>query len=200
MQRRSFVVCLGTAGSSGFPVASPAWAAGITESDAAMGVRAALERGAVVAVDLLGRSGGFLDNPKVRIALPGYLNEAAKLLRFTGQQKRVDELVTAMNRAAEAAVPQAKTLLINAVKAMSIEDAKQIVAGPDTSVTQFFAQKTRAPLSVKFLPIVTHATERVSLAESTTGLPATPPRSAWSPRTMRTSSATSPARRWTACT
>src|SRR5450755_1656850 len=123
MQRRSFAAyLLGTAGSCGFSVAPLAWATGITESDAAMGVRAALERGAVVAVGLLGRGGGFLDNPKVRIALPGYLNEAAKLLRFTGQQKRVDELVTAMNRAAEAAVPQAKTLLINAVKAMSVED------------------------------------------------------------------------------
>jgi hypothetical protein len=101
----------------------------------------------------------------VRIPLPGFLNEAAKVLKFTGQQKRIDELVTAMNRAAEAAVPQAKTLLINAVKAMSVEDGKQILAGGDNSVTNFFATKTRAPLSVTFLPIVTKATEKVSLAD-----------------------------------
>jgi hypothetical protein len=140
-------------------------AADVSESDAALGVRAALERGAVAAVGLLGRNGGFLDNPKVRIQLPGYLNEAAKVLKYTGQQRRVDELVTAMNRAAEAAVPEAKTLLVNAVRSMSVEDGRQILTGGDNSATQFFATKTRAPLAVKFLPIVTKATERVSLAD-----------------------------------
>ncbi|HEY9238270.1 MAG TPA: DUF4197 domain-containing protein, partial [Burkholderiaceae bacterium] len=117
------------------------------------------------AVALLGRSGGFLDNPKVRIPLPGFLNEAAKVAKFTGQQKRVDELVTAMNRAAEAAVPQARTLLVNAVKAMSVEDGRQILTGGDNAVTDFFAAKTRAPLAVTFLPIVTRATEKVALAD-----------------------------------
>ena len=101
----------------------------------------------------------------MRIELPGWLKEAAKLLRYTGQQKGVDELVTAMNRAAEAAVPEAKSLLVGAVKAMSVEDAKQIVTGSDTAVTQFFVAKTRARLNQKFLPIVTQATQKVSLAE-----------------------------------
>lgn len=162
MQRRKFTtgfVCLGGLW------ALDARAAGVTEGDAALGVRAALERGATAAVGLLGRSGGFLDNPKVRIELPGYLNEAAKVLRYTGQQRRVDELVTAMNRAAEQAVPEAKTLLVSAVKSMSVEDGRQILTGGDNAATQFFATKTRAPLSVKFLPIVTRATERVSLAD-----------------------------------
>ena len=166
MQRRNFTSGLITAsglwGLSAWPVAQ---AADITDSDAALGVRAALERGAVAAVALLGRSGGFLDNPKVRIPLPGFLNEAAKLLKFTGQQQRVDELITAMNRAAEAAVPEAKALLVNAVKAMSVEDGRRILTGGDNSVTQFFAGKTRAPLNVTFLPIVTKATEKVSLAD-----------------------------------
>jgi hypothetical protein len=165
MKRRNFTVGLVGAAGLGVSAAQHAQAAGLTESDAALGVRAALERGAAAAVDLLGRSGGFLDNPKVRITLPGYLNEAAKLLKYTGQQKRVDELVTAMNRAAEAAVPQAKSILLGAVKAMSVDDARQIVTGPDTSVTRFFAAKTRAPLQVKFLPIVTQATQKVSLAD-----------------------------------
>ena len=166
MQRRNFtsgVVCAG--GMWALWAGPTAFAAGITESDAALGMRAALERGAVSAIAQLGRSGGFLDNPKVHIPLPGFLSDAAKLLRYTGQQKRIDELVIAMNRAAEAAVPQARTLLINAVKAMSVEDGKQILTGGDNSVTQFFASKTRAPLSVTFLPIVTKATEKVSLAD-----------------------------------
>jgi len=166
MQRRKFTSGVVTVGGLWALSASSALrAADLTESDAALGIRAALERGAVAAVGLLGRNGGFLNNPKVRIELPGYLKEAAKVLQFTGQQGRVDELVTAMNRAAEAAVPEAKALLVNAVKAMSVEDGRQILTGGDNSATQFFATKTRAPLGVKFLPIVTKATEKVSLAD-----------------------------------
>lgn len=146
----------------GFP---PLAGAGLfSETDAAAGVRTALERGATSAVALLGRSDGFLGNPKVRIELPGFLSDAAKLLKGMGQGKRVDELVTAMNRAAEAAVPQAKALLINAVKMMSVDDAVKIVKGSETSVTQFFSTKTREPLGVKFEPIVARATEKVALA------------------------------------
>ena len=141
------------------------WAVGFSESDAALGVRSALERGANAAVDLLGRTDGFLGNPKVRIPLPGILNDAAKLLRLTGGQNKVDELITAMNRAAEAAVPQARSLLVNTAKSISVDDAVKIVRGGDTSVTDFFARKTRAALGEQFLPIVTRATEKVSLAE-----------------------------------
>ena len=137
----------------------------LSEFDAASGIRAALERGAVSAVGLLGKADGFMGNPLVRIPLPGFLNEAAKMLRVIGQQQRVDELVTAMNRAAEAAVPEAKTLLVSAVKSMSVDDAKRILSGGDNSVTQFFADKTRVPLGVKFLPIVTKATDKVALAD-----------------------------------
>jgi len=73
--------------------------------------------------------------------------------------------VTAMNRAAEAAVPEAKSLFVDTVRQMSVEDALGIVRGGDTSVTDFFARKTRTPLGAKFLPIVTRATEKVQLAE-----------------------------------
>ena len=144
----------------------PLWArAAFNESDAAQGVRAALERGALAAVSLLGRNDGFLGDPRVRIPLPGYLEKAAKLMKATGQGRRVDELVTAMNRAAEAAVPEARTLFVSTVKAMSVEDALQVVRGGPTSVTEYFAGKTRAPLGEKFLPIVTKATEKVKLAD-----------------------------------
>jgi Protein of unknown function (DUF4197) len=164
MYRRQLLMALaaGTATSGWHP---SAWALSLSEADAASGVRAALERGAVAAVGLLGRNDGFLANPKVRIPLPGFLNDAAKLLKATGQGKWVDELVTAMNRAAEAAVPEAKALLVGAVKSMSVEDAVRIVRGSETSVTDFFSTKTREPLGVKFLPIVTRATEKVALAD-----------------------------------
>jgi hypothetical protein len=164
MQRRQFTAGL-VIGTGLYGVTTGAQAFDLSETDAASGVRAALEKGATSAVSLLGRSGGFLGNPKVQIPLPGFLEDAAKLLKMTGQQKRVDELITAMNRAAEAAVPEAKPLLINAVKAMSVEDARKVLTGGDNSVTQFFAGKTREPLAEKFLPIVTKATEKVSLAE-----------------------------------
>lgn len=137
----------------------------LSNKDATQGLKVALEKGALAAVNLLGRADGFLGNDKVRIPLPGYLEDGAKLLRTFGQGARLDELVTAMNRAAEAAVPMAKDLLLNAVKSMNVSDAKKILAGGETSITSFFAEKTRAPLSVKFLPIVTQATAKVGLAE-----------------------------------
>ena len=100
----------------------------------------------------------------MKIPLPGALKSAASMLRAIGQQQRVDDLVNSMNRAAEQAVPAAKPLLLNAVHAMSVEDAVKIVRGGDTSVTDFFAAKTRAQLGEKFLPIVTTETRKVSLA------------------------------------
>ena len=136
----------------------------LTNAEASQGLKTALEKGALAAVSLLGKTDGFLGNDKVRIPLPGFLDDAAKLLKSLGQGKRVDELLTSMNRAAETAVPLAKDLLVGAVKSMNVSDAKKILAGGDTSVTGFFADKTRAPLAVKFLPVVTKATEKVDLA------------------------------------
>lgn len=161
MHRRDFTAAVLT-----IPAHSGVWAGtGLGESDAAGGVRAALERGASAAVGLLGRGDGFLGNPLVRIALPRYLNDAVRLLRAAGQGKRVDDLVTAMNRAAEAAVPEARPLLVGAIQSLSVEDALKIVRGSTTAVTEFFAAKTRGPLGEKFLPVVTRATERQQLAE-----------------------------------
>ncbi len=162
MKRRQFTAAVSAAGMVGW--GSNAQAA-LGQGEAASGIRAALERGAEAAVSALGKTDGFLGNAKVRIPLPGFLADAAKLLKATGQQKRVDELVTAMNRAAEAAVPQAKTLLVQAVKSMSMDDALKIVRGSDNSVTEFFVGKTRQPLGVQFLPIISKATEHVALAD-----------------------------------
>ena len=169
MQRRQFTPAVAayllarTAATALLVRAADAFALG--ETEAASGVRAALERGANSAVAMLGRPGGFLDNPQVRIPLPGALNKAASILRAIGQEQRVDDLIAAMNRAAEQAVPAAKPLLLNAVRTMSVEDAVKIVRGGDTSVTDFFAAKTRAPLGEKFLPIVSAETRKVALAE-----------------------------------
>jgi hypothetical protein len=137
----------------------------LSNADAAKGLKAALEKGALSAVGLLGAKDGFLGNDKVRIPLPGYLNAAAQLLRTFGQGAKVDELLTAMNRAAEAAVPQSKELLLKAVQTMTVTDAKGILSGGNTAVTDFFAGKTRPALAAKFLPVVTQATSKVGLAD-----------------------------------
>lgn len=167
MQRRKFNGLTLAASAVGLLAGglSHAQLAALSAADASKGVRAALEKGAAVAVDLLGRPNGFLGNPQVRIPLPGPLEDAARLLRPLGMGGRIDELVTAMNRAAEAAVPLSRDLLLAAVRGMTVNDAAAILTGGPTSVTDFFAQRTRAPLAEKFLPVVASATERVALAD-----------------------------------
>lgn len=136
----------------------------ITNAQASQGLKLALEKGAIAAVNTLGQTNGFLSNDKVRIPLPGYLNDAAALLRNFGQRAKLDELIAAMNHAAEAAVPMARDMLVAAVKSMNVQDAKNILSGGETSVTQFFSDKTRHSLGQKFLPVVTKTTARVDLA------------------------------------
>ena len=138
--------------------------ADISNVEASNGLKTALEKAALAAIALLGKTDGFLGNPKVRIPLPGHLENASQLLRTFGQGQRIDELVMALNRAAEAAVPMGRGLLVNAVRSMNVNDAKNILTGGETSVTAFFADKTRVPLGQTFLPVVTQATEKVGLA------------------------------------
>lgn len=145
----------------------PAWAAGlgsITDSEASGGLREALTQGAGRAVDLLGKKDGFLANKKVKIPLPDGLAQVEPVMRMAGRGKDFDNLVTTMNRAAEAAVPEAKVLLVDAVKQMSVEDARNILTGGDDSATRYFKSKTQARLAEKFLPIVKQSTDRLALA------------------------------------
>lgn len=167
LQRRELCATLawGLGASLGSGLLHPAHALSLSEGDAASGIRAALERGAQAALANLGRTDGFLGNPLVRIDLPSGLRDAGRLLRTTGQGARLDALITAMNRAAEQAMPEARQLLASTIKAISVEDALKIVRGGDDAVTRFFEDKTRSPLTQKFLPIVTRATEKQSLAE-----------------------------------
>jgi hypothetical protein len=137
----------------------------LSSSQASLGLKAALDKGARAAVASLGQPNGFLGNDKVRIPLPGYLEDAAGLLRRLGQGARFDELIAAMNHAAEAAVPLAQDMLVGAIKSMNIQDAKEILSGGDTAVTEFFEEKTRSALGVQFLPVVKKTTAQVNLAE-----------------------------------
>jgi len=136
----------------------------LTEKEASGGLKAALEAGSVAAVGKLGVEGGFMNNDAVRIKLPRVLEKARPILEMTGHGEQLEELETAMNRAAEQAVPLAKPLLVNAVKSMTLSDAKAILTGGETSVTDFFKEKTAAPLAVKFKPIVKGVTDRSKLS------------------------------------
>ena len=148
-------------------ISSPA-AAGrddITGAEALRGVRQALTDGSLAAVARLGVENGYFGNPTVKIPLPPSLQRVERGLRTFGMRREADELVLAMNRAAEAAVPEAKQLLTDAVRKMSVQDAKGILSGGDTAATNYFRRATRTQLTQRFLPIVKRATDRVGLAQ-----------------------------------
>ncbi|MBI2778316.1 MAG: DUF4197 domain-containing protein [Gammaproteobacteria bacterium] len=136
--------------------------AALSDGDVVNGLKEALTQGADNAVANLGRQDGFLGNDKVRI-LPDAVRKAEPMLRTLGQGKAVDDLVTSMNRAAEAAVPEAKTLLVAAIKQMSVQDAKQILTGPEDAATQYFRKSTEPDLRTRFLPIVDKAVGRLGV-------------------------------------
>ena len=155
-------------GSLALLVISGAAAAGladISNADATSGLRQALNDGSIAAVAKLGVQNGFFANPKVKIPLPPSLKQIEGALRLAGMRKQADELVLSMNRAAEAAVPEAKQLLTDAVKKMSVQDAKKILTGGDTAGTDYFKRTTSAQLAQRFLPVVKKATDRVGLAQ-----------------------------------
>lgn len=137
----------------------------ISNTEASNGLKEALIQGAGKAVGKLGAVDGFLGNPQVKIPLPDSLKKAEKTMRMFGMGKQADELVLKMNRAAEAAVPEAKALLVDSVKQMSVADAKAILTGGNDSATQYFKKTTSLPMAEKFLPIVKKATEDVELAQ-----------------------------------
>ena len=137
----------------------------ITHAEAARGLRQALTDGSLAAVAKLGVENGFFGNPRVRIPLPPSLQRVERGLRAFGMRREADELVLAMNRAAEAAVPEARQLLTDAVRKMSVQDAKVILSGGDTAATDYFRRATRTQLAQRFLPIVKNATDQVGLAQ-----------------------------------
>ncbi|OBY92276.1 hypothetical protein A6723_028580 [Pseudomonas sp. AU11447] len=137
----------------------------LSQSDAAGGLKDALTQGAQVAVKQLSQPGGFSNDPAVRIELPGKLGKAAKTMKQFGMGAQVDQLEASMNKAAEAAMPQAQALLVDAVKKMSVTDAKGILQGGEHSATDYLNRSSREQLRAKFLPIIKQATDQVGVAK-----------------------------------
>lgn len=144
----------------------PAFATGadvLSGEEAANGLKQALTQGVNAAVDKLGVPNGFLENPKVKIPLPGALQKVEKPMRTLGMSKYAEGLAAAMNRAAETAAAEAGPLLMDAVEKISVEDAGEILAGGDDAATRYFRNNTSEELAQKFLPIVKSATDRAGM-------------------------------------
>jgi hypothetical protein len=145
----------------------------LSQGDASAGLKDALSQGAKVAVQQLGRPGGFSEDPDVRIELPGNIGKASRMLKMMGMGAQVEELENGMNKAAEAAVPQAQALLLEAVRNMTVADAKAILAGGNDSATQYLSTTSRDQIRAKFLPIIKQATDRLGVAQQYNTLAAT---------------------------
>jgi hypothetical protein len=140
--------------------------ASLTNSEMIAGLKEALATGTQFAVDTLGKEGGFLNNSQVRIPMPDSLKWVDKTLRSLRQDKLADEFVAAMNHAAEQAVPEAAAIFGEAIQAMSVEDAKAILGGPDDAATRYFQKHTETALTKKIRPIVEQATEKAGVTSS----------------------------------
>ena len=146
-------------------MASAADLSAITSKEAVTALRTTLTKGAEAAVGSLGKTDGFLGNPAARIQLPEFLAQSKGMLKMVGVGGQLDQVEVSMNRAAEAAVPQAKAILQKTIQNMTVEDAKQVLGGGETAVTDFFRSKTQSDLYKQLLPIVKGKTAQVGLAQ-----------------------------------
>ena len=141
-------------------------AAALIEDEMVAGLKEALDRGTQFAVDKLGQEGGFLNNSKVRIPMPDSLAWVEKSLRSIGQDGLADEFIATMNHAAEQAAPEAAGIFGDAIRQMSVQDANDILAGPEDAATQYFRTNTGDALAQKMRPIVESATARTGVTSA----------------------------------
>jgi len=149
-------------------------ASGLSDADYAKGLKETLGKGVTTAVTSLGKTDGYFANEAVKILLPDSIKKLEGPLRLAGQGQLVDDLVLAMNRAAEKAVPQAAGILGDAVKNMSAEDAKNILTGGDDAATQYFRKSSGTKIGEMMQPIITKATDSVGVARAYKKLTANP--------------------------
>jgi hypothetical protein len=135
----------------------------LTPERIAQGLKEALRVGTGAAVAAAGRRDGFLGSPRLRIPVPDGLATLARRLRQVGLAGQVDAFEVSMNRAAERAAPRARRIFVDAVAAMTIDDARRILDGPDTAATDYFRAKARGPLADAFRPTVAEALDEVGV-------------------------------------
>ncbi|MBN1378583.1 MAG: DUF4197 domain-containing protein [Gammaproteobacteria bacterium] len=154
-----FVRATDTMTSSGRGTAAP------SSSDMATAIRQALSKGVENSINTLGKTDGFNANQLVRIALPDELQKADTLLRKIGQGRYADQFVLTMNRAAEQAIPKAASIFGNAIRQMSIQDALDIIKGPDDAATRYFQRTSETKLINSFRPAVEQATNSTGVTQ-----------------------------------
>jgi hypothetical protein len=135
----------------------------LSSSQIAQGLKEALDKGVQQAISNLGKKDGFLKNLEVKIPMPENLQTVEKTLRTLRQDKLADDFVATMNRAAEKAVPEAAAVLGDAIKQMSIADAKAILTGTNNAATEYFRRTSETNLFVRFRPLVQKATEETGV-------------------------------------
>jgi hypothetical protein len=138
----------------------------LSQDQIVSGLKEALGKGVQQAIAQLGHTNGFMTNLNVRIPLPEKLQTREKTLRAMKQEKLADAFVATMNHAAEQAVPEAGTVFADAVKKMSIEDARGLLTGGEDSATQYFRRVTETNLFARFLPIVKTATAQTGVVSA----------------------------------
>ncbi|MFW6236610.1 MAG: DUF4197 domain-containing protein [Desulfovibrionales bacterium] len=140
-------------------------AGSLAEPEIASGLKQALDQGIRNAVRSLGQRDGFLQNPKVRIPMPDQLEPLETVARSLGQGEMADQFVRSMNRAAEKAVPETLDILTDALRQMSLADARSILNGPADAATRYFERTSRDELAGRINPIVSEATNSVGVTQ-----------------------------------
>ena len=138
----------------------------LSNTDITAGLKEALNVGADRAVSLLAVEDGFFGNPDVKIPLPSKLTGVRKALGKLGFGETFDELELQMNRAAEAAAPQAKELFVGAIKDLTLDDVQGIYKGGDDAATTYLRTKTATPLAEKMTPIIDGSLANVGAANT----------------------------------
>lgn len=136
------------------------------EAEIVAGLKEALQVGTRRAVKLLGTKGGYLDDLQVRIPVPEALHKVERTLRDFGQDQVVDDFIGTLNRAAERAAPEAVDIFVDVISSMTLEDARNILNGPDDAATQFFRKRSEVRLGKKFRPVIEQATARVGVTSA----------------------------------
>ena len=127
---------------------------GLSESKVASGLKQALQVGSENAVKIVGKPNGYFGNEAIKILMPKELHPLETGLRAVGFGPKIDEFILSMNRSAEAAAPAARKIFIDAILAMTFDDAKKILSGDNTAATEYFKQKTTGHLTDAFTPVV----------------------------------------------
>jgi hypothetical protein len=138
----------------------------LSENKIIQGLKEALQIGTGNAVNKVSQVDGYFQNPKIRIPLPDAVQKVEKALRIMGSGPQVDEFVLSMNRAAERAAPEAKSLFIDAIKKMSFSDARKILQGTDNEATLYFKDRSYDKLHEIFKPMAHKAMSEVGVTRT----------------------------------